>query len=65
MATASNKKTPSRAANTAREYLFIWEGKDKTGKIIRGEMRAATETVVQTVLRRRVAPPSRPAQARR
>ena len=52
MATASNKKAPSRTANIAREHLFVWEGKDKTGKIIRGEMRAATETVVQTVLRR-------------
>jgi type IV pilus assembly protein PilC len=52
MATAPNKKTPSRTANIAREHLFVWEGKDKTGKIIRGEMRAATETVVQTVLRR-------------
>ncbi len=53
MATAPNKKAPSRAAsNIAREHLFIWEGKDKTGKIIRGEMRATTETVVQTILRR-------------
>ncbi|MDD2667269.1 MULTISPECIES: type II secretion system F family protein [Zoogloea] len=52
MATASNKKPPARNANLAREHLFVWEGKDKTGKIIRGEMRAVTETVVQTILRR-------------
>jgi len=52
MATASNKKSPARGASIARENLFVWEGKDKTGKIIRGEMRATTETVVQTVLRR-------------
>ncbi len=52
MATASNKKTPARSASAAREHLFVWEGKDKTGKIIRGEMRATTETVVQTILRR-------------
>jgi type IV pilus assembly protein PilC len=32
--------------------VFSWEGKDKTGKIVRGEMRAATETVVRTTLRR-------------
>ena len=51
MATAP-KKTPARTTNVAREHLFVWEGKDKTGKIIRGEMRATTETVVQTVLRR-------------
>ena len=52
MATAPNKKSPARTPNIAREHLFVWEGKDKTGKIIRGEMRATTETVVQTVLRR-------------
>jgi type IV pilus assembly protein PilC len=32
--------------------VFSWEGKDKTGKIVRGELRAATETVVRTTLRR-------------
>jgi len=52
MATAPNKKSPARTPNIAREHLFVWESKDKTGKIIRGEMRATTETVVQTVLRR-------------
>lgn len=31
---------------------FSWEGKDKHGKIVRGELRAATETVVRTTLRR-------------
>jgi type IV pilus assembly protein PilC len=34
------------------EDLYSWEGKDKTGKIIRGEMRASGETVVQASLRR-------------
>ena len=52
MATAPTKKTPARSSTAVREHLFVWEGKDKTGKIIRGEMRATTETVVQTVLRR-------------
>ena len=52
MATAPTKKTPARGTTAVREHLFVWEGKDKTGKIIRGEMRATTETVVQTVLRR-------------
>ena len=50
MATTTTKKPAPRGA--PREHLFVWEGKDKTGKIIRGEMRAATETVVQTILRR-------------
>lgn len=31
---------------------FSWEGKDKTGKIVRGEMRAAAPTLVKTTLRR-------------
>ncbi len=35
-----------------REFNFTWEAKDKSGKIARGEMRAATETVVSTTLRR-------------
>lgn len=42
---ASPKKDDSQA-------VFSWEGKDKTGKILRGELRAATETVVRTTLRR-------------
>ena len=39
MATAP-KKTPARTTNVAREHLFVWEGKDKTGKVVRGEIRA-------------------------
>jgi type IV pilus assembly protein PilC len=35
-----------------KEFTFIWEGKDKTGKIVRGEMRCASEAVVNTTLRR-------------
>src|SRR5574343_751041 len=51
MATANTKPT-GRASSAAKESLFIWEGKDKSGKMLRGEMRATTVTVVQTVLRR-------------
>lgn len=35
-----------------KEYSFAWEGKDKSGKLVRGEMKAATETVVNSTLRR-------------
>ncbi len=35
-----------------KEYSFLWEGKDKTGKLVRGEMRAGGETLVRTTLRR-------------
>ena len=34
------------------QTLFAWEAKDKSGKLVRGEMRAASDTVVRTTLRR-------------
>jgi type IV pilus assembly protein PilC len=43
-------KTPTRSVN--KDPFWIWEGKDKVGKAVRGEMRAATESVVQASLRR-------------
>ncbi len=35
-----------------KEFTFQWEGKDTTGKIIKGEMRASGEHVVKNMLRR-------------
>lgn len=35
-----------------KEFTFNWEGKDKTGKLMRGEMRAGGEVHVQATLRR-------------
>lgn len=35
-----------------KEYTFAWEGKDKTGKLMRGEMRAGGEAMVHATLRR-------------
>lgn len=35
-----------------KEYIFEWEGKDRNGKIVRGEMRAGGEAVVSASLRR-------------
>jgi type IV pilus assembly protein PilC len=35
-----------------KEFNFAWEGKDRSGKVVRGEMRAAGDTVVQATLRR-------------
>ncbi|MBI4755087.1 MAG: type II secretion system F family protein [Betaproteobacteria bacterium] len=37
---------------TTKESLFQWEGKDKAGRAIRGEMRASGMAVVQSTLRR-------------
>ncbi|ATE59048.1 type II secretion system F family protein [Thauera sinica] len=46
--------TASRAARAIapKEDLYNWEGKDKSGKVIRGEMRATGDKVVQATLRR-------------
>jgi len=35
-----------------KDTLFEWEGKDKNGKVVRGEMRAGGEAVVNASLRR-------------
>lgn len=35
-----------------KEFSYLWEGRDKTGKIIKGEMRAPGEAVVSAALRR-------------
>lgn len=53
MATAA--QTPVRSARTRPEVkanLYVWEGIDRAGKKVRGEMRAASETVVANALRR-------------
>ena len=47
MATAAAAK-----AAGPKEYTFAWEGKDKAGKTVRGEMRAAGENMVNASLRR-------------
>ena len=44
MATAAIKGT--------KEFTFVWEGKDKTGKTVRGEVRATGDAVVNATLRR-------------
>jgi type IV pilus assembly protein PilC len=41
------------AENTKKkEYQFRWEGKDKSGKVVKGEVRAIGEAVAATQLRR-------------
>ncbi len=47
MATAAKPK-----AATVKENAFLWEGRNKDGKTVRGEMRAASESVVMASLRR-------------
>ena len=33
-----------------KEYTYLWEGTDRNNRQVRGEMRAASETVVTTTL---------------
>jgi type IV pilus assembly protein PilC len=40
------------AVKKPEEFVFEWEGKDKVGKVIRGEVRAAGEALVRANLRR-------------
>jgi len=49
MATAVSRR---KDANIVREFSYSWVGQDKTGKTLRGEMRATGETMVTAMLRR-------------
>ena len=49
MATAAK---PTKRAQDVKEFTFLWTGKNKAGKIVRGEQRATSETVVNATLRR-------------
>ena len=44
--------TAASSRNTHKEFVFEWEGKDRNGKIVRGEVRAAGENQVMASLRR-------------
>jgi len=43
----------ARGRELVRESLYLWEGRDKAGRTVRGEMRAGGESVVAASLRRR------------
>lgn len=51
MATAKSKDS--------KEFIFEWEGKDRNGKAMRGEIRASGENQVQAALRRQGVLPSK------
>ena len=44
--------TATAAAKGPKEFTFAWEGKDKAGKTVRGELRAPGEAMVNATLRR-------------
>jgi type IV pilus assembly protein PilC len=49
---ATSAQVRSAAGAQIKEFIYAWEGKDKTGKTVRGEMRAGGETIVNVTLRR-------------
>ncbi len=49
---ATSLQPRSRAAAQVKEAVYAWEGKDKTGKTVRGELRAGGEAIVNVTLRR-------------
>ena len=44
--------TAAAARDKIKELSYAWEGKDKAGKVVKGEMRAGGEAVVRATLRR-------------
>jgi type IV pilus assembly protein PilC len=44
--------TATAAAKGPKEFTFTWEGKDRAGKVMRGDLRATSEAVVSATLRR-------------
>lgn len=44
--------TAAATAKGIKEIIFEWEGKDRNGKIVKGELRAGGEAVVSATLRR-------------
>ena len=49
MATATKS---TRRVQEVKEHIFLWAGKNKAGKIVRGEQRATSVAVVNATLRR-------------
>jgi type IV pilus assembly protein PilC len=44
--------TATAAAKGVKDFIFDWEGKDRNGKIVKGELRAGGEAMVGATLRR-------------
>ena len=43
---------PAKTIKPAKEVIYAWEGKDKYGKSVQGELRAGGEAIVNATLRR-------------
>ncbi len=51
--------TTAAPTRTLKEFVFEWEGRDRNGRTVRGEIRAAGENQVQASLRRQGVLPSK------
>ena len=51
MATAATLKRGSKR-DEVKEFVYLWEGRDRSGKQVKGEMRASGQNVVNATLRR-------------
>lgn len=49
---ATSLSTRGRGGAQIKEAVYAWEGKDKSGKTVRGELRAGGEAIVNVTLRR-------------
>jgi len=49
---ATSLQTKGRGGAQVKENVYAWEGKDKTGRVVRGEVRAGGEAIVNVTLRR-------------
>ena len=52
MATAGKAQQKDGAKEGPKEFSFSWEGKNKQGKVVRGELRAPSEAAANAALRR-------------
>ncbi len=58
MATSKNTQD-LRRKSAASEYIFEWEGTDRTGRFVNGETRATEESIVKAMLRRQGVTPKK------
>ena len=49
----------ANAAAAPKSAMFLWEGTDKTGKKVKGEMSGATDALIKATLRRQGINPSK------
>ncbi|MGC9456471.1 MAG: type II secretion system F family protein [Halothiobacillaceae bacterium] len=52
MATATKSRTSGTASKATEKIVYVWEGKDKQGRVVKGELAAANETLVRAEVRR-------------